>query len=123
MLTVFALPLLTSAPWTSDSNWRAAAANRTATSVPIVKLSLDLEPSHRWDQIGPVYAKYVPGILDYLRSEVPAWALPVLQKIGQGLRPYFGEELGGEMEGLSKAMGIEAGYEPIPACHDPRAFA
>ena len=103
-------PKMESSPWTLSASWRAAASNRTASPVPKVSISLDVAPENRWDHVTPAFVHVVPAIMDYLKSEVPGWALPLLSKIGASVRPYFGAEYGAEMEGLAKGLGLDPGY-------------
>jgi len=86
------------------------ARQRTASAAPHVLVSLDDAPRLRWAKVAPAFRQFVPGMMEYIRSEVPAWALPVLDVIGAAVRPYFGEEYGGEMEGLAEALGMRTGY-------------
>lgn len=55
------------------------------------------------------YKQDVPALLDYLDTFVPSWALPLVNLIGEGVRPYF-KEYGEEMVGLSQQMGVKEGY-------------
>ena len=40
---------------------------------------------------------------------VPKWALPIIEKIAGHLPSYFGDELGVEMESLSKLLDMPQG--------------
>jgi len=99
-----------SVPWTLDPSWSTRTANRTGLSVPSFTLSLDDDPSRRWDSAAKQFTHLVPAIMDYLKSEVPAWSLPILEVIGASVRTYFGDEYGAEMKGVAKALGIDVGY-------------
>jgi len=82
--------------------------NRTWHKVPKYTLDLDLPQKERWAHIVADYKSYAPGILAYLRSMVPAWALPIIQAIGKGIRPYF-KDYAEEMEGLAEGYGLPIG--------------
>ena len=112
------------APWTASSTWKAATDQRNASSVPHFTLSLDEDPAHRWDAATPNMTQYVPAIMDYLKSEVPSWALPILEVIGASVRTYFGPEYGAEMEGVAKVAteGPARIFCGPPTCY-PRAAA
>ena len=84
-----------------------APDNRTWTRVPKYTLNLDLPPKQRWAPIVSQYKSQAPAILAYLEAAIPKWAMPIIQAIGKGVRPYF-TDYGEEMEGIADAYGLKA---------------
>ena len=49
---------------------------------------------------------------DYLKSSIPAWAVPLIEAVAGGLASYFGAELGAEMESLASSLGVPKTIAP-----------
>ena len=101
-----------SSSWISDKALQEATLGRTSKSIPQYKVNLDLAPEDRWLEIAslPAYAGAASKIISYFKSAVPKKLLPLISKIGKDVEPYFGPELGGEMNGLASAFKIDVGY-------------
>lgn len=84
-----------------------APDGRNWTVVPKFTLNLDLPAKERWAPIVSRYKDQVPALLAYLESNIPKWAMPIIQEIGKGVRPYFGD-YGEEMEGIADTYGLKA---------------
>jgi len=94
--------------WIEDSATRALAEQRTKQPIPKYVLDLDLPAEERWDHIAKDFVQNVPAMLDYLNAFLPKWARPLVEKIGEDIEPFF-KDFGGELVGLSKAMGAPLG--------------
>ena len=87
-----------------------APDNRKFTPVPRFVLNLDLPARERWSEIiTNHYQSEGPSIIDYLKGNIPEWAMPIIQVIGKDIRPYF-HDYAEEMEGIAEAFGLEVGY-------------
>jgi N-acylethanolamine-hydrolysing acid amidase len=97
------------APWTSNEALRAAASD-VVTSVPAPRFTLNLDdpPQERWSAIAAVYKSEAYKITDYLKSQLPSWAFPILIEIAANLEPYF-TDYGDEMIGLAEGLGLDLG--------------
>ena len=97
-------------PWTARSALREQAESRSPIPVPRFSVDLDQEPEERWTHIANQsrFRKLVPKLEDYLESNIPPWALPIITSIGEKIEPYF-QDYGNEMKGISSALGLDLG--------------
>jgi len=95
------------APVMESGTAHAHGDNRTWTRVPNYKINLDLPPKQRWGPIVSRYKDQAPALLAYLESNIPKWAMPIIQTVGTRVRPYF-SDYGEEMEGIAEAYGLKA---------------
>lgn len=103
------LPALGCATWVTDPVLRAKAALRQQPhALPVVSLDLDLPPLDRWIKVATPYKSQAQEVVAYLKANVPAWALPLLEKIGKDIYTYFGD-YGEEMSGLAHTLGLKLG--------------
>ena len=113
ILAVFVCPTLARpSPWTEDKALRdATVRGAVPKTIPHYTLNLDLPPQDRWTHIAslPQYANAAEEIQAYLSSQVPKWLVPLIKTIGKDVVPYFGSELGLEMQGLAKALKMDVG--------------
>ena len=88
-------------PWTEDAALQASVASVSPVKIPSYTVNLDLDPKDRWTEIAssPKLRAAVPAIVDYLDSNVPSWARPIIEKVGADIVSYFGPEYGEEMNG------------------------
>jgi len=112
-MKVFALLALcllhtTGSPWTDNQKLRDHATQKVPTTVPRKVINLDLPPMERWTALGAEYKSKAPAVIEYLENFVPKWAMPVVEAIAAGIRPYF-SDYGDEMIGVAKAMGLKIG--------------
>ena len=98
-----------SAAWTDNAALRDVTLGRSMVQVPRFTMDLDRDPEHRWDDIAVVYKESMPAILDYLHSYLPKWAVPIVEKIGGDIDPYFSAEYAGEMKGAARALDVPLG--------------
>lgn len=105
---------LVNANWLQNGTLREAALAQTRspssfsnTSFPTYTINLDLPPTQRWNDIAslPKYRALAPAALAYLKKQIPANVLPLLETILADVTKYFGAEFGGEMESLANAFG------------------
>jgi len=101
---------LSDAAWTSNTTLREAADERLPNrkTLRVYQVQLDDPPQTRWSHIAPDFKSKVPALKAYLEGFIPKWAIPVVQKIGKAIEPYF-SEYGTEMEGLASALGMDPG--------------
>jgi N-acylethanolamine-hydrolysing acid amidase len=104
----FALCLALASAWIDDPVLRARTEAEKRVAVPRFTLNLDLPAAERWLEIAALYKDRAPGLISYLKENIPAWALPIVQKIGADVRPYF-RDYGDEILGLSKGLGVPVG--------------
>eukprot|EP00466_Bigelowiella_natans_P005901 jgi/Bigna1/78958/fgenesh1_pg.58_\ len=95
--------------WTTNSSLRTMAEQRKRVPMKMYEVNLDLPPSQRWDHVAKDFKQYVPAATEYLYSFIPKWALPLFEEVAKDVEPYFGDEYGGEMRGLSQALGMKLG--------------
>lgn len=96
------------AAWIDDQSLKNNADDRTWTAVPKFVVDLDAPAADRWTHIGSLYKDKAPALIAYLETMVPAWALPILETIGNDIEPFF-TDYGEEMKGLASAMGLKLG--------------
>ena len=98
-------------PWTSRADLRVRSTKLKAVAVPREVVNLDLAPEDRWTHLANQtrFKKLVPGIVDYLESEVPKWAMPLISIAGGKIGNYF-KEYGAEITSIASTMGIDKGY-------------
>eukprot|EP00471_Norrisiella_sphaerica_P008577 CAMPEP_0184503630 /NCGR_PEP_ID=MMETSP0113_2-20130426/52007_1 /TAXON_ID=91329 /ORGANISM="Norrisiella sphaerica, Strain BC52" /LENGTH=440 /DNA_ID=CAMNT_0026893165 /DNA_START=1434 /DNA_END=2752 /DNA_ORIENTATION=+ len=94
--------------WTANATLKAIAADRKRVEIPTYEVSLDVAAAHRWDHVAADYRDHIPAIMAYLDSFFPKWAAPIIEKIGEGVEPYF-QEYGEEMVGLARALNMKVG--------------
>lgn len=102
--------------WTEDPALQASVASVSPVKVPSYTVNLDLDPKDRWTEIAssPKLRAAVPAIVDYLDSNIPSWAKPLIEKIGADIVNYFGPEYGEEMKGSVITFFIC--LPPLPFC-------
>ena len=76
---------------------RRAAESRKRVAVPHFQLNLDLPAEQRWTEIATQYKDKAPALMEYLKENLPSWAIPIVQEIGKDIRPYF-KDYGDEEE-------------------------
>lgn len=97
-------------PWTAREDLRRVADDRKAVPLPRVTLDLDLAPADRWTHIANQsrFRDQVPAVMAYLESEIPKWAMPLLETVAKSISPYF-HDYGAEIEGLATSLGMNKG--------------
>jgi N-acylethanolamine-hydrolysing acid amidase len=96
-------------PWAKNEALRAAATGDVITKpAPRFSLNLDLDPKERWSAIAAIYKDEAYKITDYLKSQLPSWAYPIVVKVAADIEPYFAD-YGDEMVGLAEGLGLELG--------------
>jgi len=81
---------------------------RPAVTIPTVQLNLDLPPEERWKAVVAPFKPDFGAVVDYLKSVVPAWTVPIIELIASDLGSYFGD-LGLEMAGAAEGLGVSKG--------------
>jgi hypothetical protein len=120
--------------WMHSQSLQAKSRTRAPLPIPSVTVDLDLAPEDRWTHIANStrFKSLVPAIRQYLQSEVPSWAVPIIDALvrpaqssaafycesrslkcapagqGKGIRPYF-SEYGAEIESLASTLGMPIG--------------
>ena len=96
--------------WIHSQSLQAKSRARAPLPIPSVTVDLDLAPEDRWTHIAnqTQFRALVPAIREYLQSEVPVWAIPIIEALGKGIRPYF-REYGAEIEALASTLGMPIG--------------
>ena len=73
---------------------------------PSYNIDLDLPPEQRWVHVMEKYAKYTPQFVADLRSKIPAFAVPLAEKLALYLDDHFPEPFPGELKGVSKGLNL-----------------
>ena len=73
---------------------------------PTYTIDLDLAPEERWINVTSKYAKYTPKIMEDLRTKIPAFAVPLAEKLAVSMDKYFPEPFPAEMKGVSKGLNL-----------------
>lgn len=73
---------------------------------PTYTIDLDLAPEERWLNVTQKYAKYTPQIVADLRKKIPAFAIPLAEKLAVIMDKHFPEPFPAEMRGVSKALNL-----------------
>lgn len=98
------------ASWVQNVTLKAAVMGDDVYTKPAprVTLNLDLDPKERWREIASNYKSEAYKITDYLKSQLPPWAFPIVVQIAADIEPYF-TDYGDEMVGLADALGLPLG--------------
>mmetsp|Transcript_54094 Transcript_54094/g.93145 ORF Transcript_54094/g.93145 Transcript_54094/m.93145 type:complete len:406 (-) Transcript_54094:612-1829(-) len=95
--------------WIDNEDLKAKTLeNVTAQRAPVFTLNLDLPASERWNDIAALYKDEAYKVTDYLKSQLPPWAYPVVVALGADVLGYF-KDYGDEMVGVAQALGLEIG--------------
>ena len=100
-------------PWTEDAELREetlARLDHNRSTPSRWQVNLDLPPEERWRHVAEHYAPQAHLIHDYLASNLPPWAYPIVDAIAGSLDSYKGfGEYGAEMRGLAKGLNLSLG--------------
>jgi len=110
LLILLLLPLAEARSWINNAELRQQALARKPQIVKRFELDLDLPPERRWMQIysDPLFTNASRDVKDYFASNIPAWTLPLLERIAADLRGHF-HEYGDEMQGIAKVLHMPIG--------------
>jgi hypothetical protein len=109
ILFISALLPAASAAWIDDETLKAKTmGDVTSVPAPEFTLNLDLPASERWNDIAAIYKDEAYKITDYLKSQLPPWAYPIIVQLGADVLGYF-TDYGDEMVGVAGALGLDVG--------------
>lgn len=101
----------TPTPWTDTPVAQELAATKLTQPImkpPVYTVDMDAPAQTRWSHINKDYASKIGAIVDYFDQVVPAWALPIVEKIASSLTSYF-HVYGEEMEANAKDLNVSKG--------------
>lgn len=73
---------------------------------PSYTINLDLRPEDRWVEVTSKYAKYSPQIVAFIRQNLPADLVPLVEKVAMYMDEYFPAPFPAEMKGVSKGLNL-----------------
>lgn len=97
--------------WQADPALKARAYGRTPEKTPRVTLNLDLDPKERWREPLKRFPD-LPEILNgYLKSQIPAWAVELIETVLGPLDKYkgWGDEYTAELDGIAEILNTTRG--------------
>jgi len=95
--------------WINSPHLRQLTEDKKPQEVQEYVLNLDLDPAHRWDDIGKAFKTKAQSLVTYLEQFIPKWSLPILEAIGRDLSKHFPDEYAQEMAGIAKAVDLDNG--------------
>ena len=101
----------TPTPWTDTPVAQELAATKLTQPImkpPVYTVDMDAPAQTRWSHINKDYVSKIGAIVDYFDQVVPAWALPIVEKIASSLTSYF-RVYGEEMEANAKDLNVSKG--------------
>jgi N-acylethanolamine-hydrolysing acid amidase len=108
VVTTLLFASMASAYWTDDSALKETTEQQKWVPSPRFTLDLDLPKGERWNDIAAHYKDKAPAMINYLKENLPTWALPIVKLIGKDIEPYF-KDYGEEIVGLAKVLDVAVG--------------
>jgi len=95
--------------WINNQLLREQNAERHPVKIQEYVMNLDLPANERWNEIAADFKNKTKAMVDYFMQYLPAWTIPLVERVGASIEKYFPEEYVDEMKGFAKAVDLDEG--------------